>query len=143
MWSTTSNDGSRVTIDGNVVVDNWGQHGSRRREHIVNLDEGWHNVLVEHFNGEGSAQLIVNYRGDDTDDKELAVGDNEFGNHIFHGKAAPLVVNPPETTHSAQSNQSGSSTTNIRIADIAGASTVPVIAPFLDNGSTGAGTGMP
>ena len=73
MWSTISNDGSRVTIDGNVVVDNWGQHGSRRREHIVNLDEGWHNVLVEHFNGDGSAQLIVNYRGDDTDDKEIAM----------------------------------------------------------------------
>jgi hypothetical protein len=139
MWSTISNDGSRVTIDGNVVVDNWGQHGSRRREHIVNLDEGWHNVLVEHFNGDGNAQLIVNYRGDDTDDKELAVGDNQFGNHMFHGKTAPLVVNPPETTSSAQSNQSGSSTTNIRKNEIAGASTVPIIAPFLDGNASGSG----
>lgn len=139
MWSTISNDGSRVTIDGNVVVDNWGQHGSRRREHIVNLDEGWHNVLVEHFNGDGDAQLIVNYRGDDTDDKELAVGDNEFGNHMFHGKTAPLVVNPPETTDSAQSNQSGSSTTNIRKNSIGGASVVPIIAPFLEGNSSGSG----
>jgi len=139
MWSTISNDGSRVTIDGSVVVDNWGQHGSRRREHIVNLDEGWHNVLVEHFNGDGNAQLIVNYRGDDTDDKELAVGDNEFGNHMFHGKDAPLVVNVPETTSSAQSNQSGSSTTNIRKADIAGASAIPIIAPFLEGNSAGSG----
>jgi len=139
MWSTISNDGSRVTIDGNVVVDNWGQHGSRRREHIVNLDEGWHNVLVEHFNGDGNAQLIVNYRGDDTDDKELPVGDNEFGNHMFHGKDAPLVVNPPETNSSAQSNQSGSSTTNIRKNEIAGASVVPIIAPFLDGNASGSG----
>jgi hypothetical protein len=93
MWSTISNDGSRVTIDGNVVVDNWGLHGSRRREHIVNLDEGWHEVLVEHFNNDGDSQLIVNYRGDDTDDKELPVGDNEFGNHVFHGKTAPWTAN--------------------------------------------------
>jgi hypothetical protein len=101
MWSTISNDGSRVTIDGQVVVDNWGQHGSRRREHIVNLDEGWHNVLVEHFNGDGDSQLIVNYRGDDTDDKELPVGDNEFGNHMFHGKTAPVTVNADQSTDSA------------------------------------------
>ena len=158
MWSTISNDGSRVTIDGNVVVDNWGQHGSRRREHIVNMDEGWHNVLVEHFNGDGDSQLIVNYRGDDTDDKELPVGDNEFGNHMFHGDKAPLTVNvqhgeySQETVDSAQSNPGGSSTTNayssnetnqianISKATIGGASVVPVIKPFLDGPVGGSGS---
>jgi hypothetical protein len=58
---------------------------------------------------------------------------------MFHGKTAPLVVNPPETTSSAQSNQSGSSTTNIRKNDIAGASAVPIIAPFLDGNASGSG----
>ena len=97
MFSTTSDDGSRITVDGNVVIDNWGQHGYRRREHIVDLDEGWHNILAEHFQGGGPANVLnASYRGDDTDDKEITLSE-----HIYHGKAAPVVVNPPETVASA------------------------------------------
>jgi len=137
MFSTNSDDGSRLSIDGNVIVDNWGQHGCRRREHLIDLDEGWHNILAEHFNcGAPNSSLNVSYRGDDTDDIEVTLKE-----HIYHGKTAPVTVNPPETNHSAQSNAGGNTVTNIRVNAIGGASPVPIIAPFLE-GPAG-GSGMP
>lgn len=140
MFSTTSDDGSRLTIDGNVVIDNWGLHGRRRREHLVDLDEGWHNVTAEHFVGTAcgaNCTLNVNYKGDDTDDKEIAINE-----HMFHGKTAPVVVNPTRTVDSAESNPVGSSTININKNSIGGVSHAAVIAPFLE-GSVGSGVGHP
>lgn len=121
-------------IDNLIQIDNWGNHGMRRREKLVELDEGWHNVKVEHFacNCDESANgnvLEVAYKGDDTDDKEIMI--NQY---MFHGTAAPVTVNPPQTTDSAPSNPVGSSTININKVNIGGASSTPVIAPFLQGG---------
>lgn len=140
MFSTTSGDGSRLTIDGNVVVDNWGIHGRRRREKLVELNEGWHNVVAEQFScGSCEPVLNVSYRGDDTDDKELLISE-----HIYHGKTdATKNVNPPETIHTSESNPGGNDTSNININSIGGASATPVVAPFLEGpmGGSGAPTG--
>jgi len=131
LFQTTSSDGSRLSIDNSVVIDNWGTHGRRRREKLVELPEGWHNVKVEHYEGNGGQSaggsvLQVAYKGDDTDDIELMIQE-----HIYHGKDGAITVNPPETTDSAESNPVGSSTININKATIGGASSTPVVAPFL------------
>tara|TARA_B100000795_G_scaffold252393_1_gene221918 strand:+ start:103 stop:546 length:444 start_codon:yes stop_codon:yes gene_type:complete len=134
MFSAESDDGSRIIIDGDVIVDNWGIHGRKRREHLIELNEGFHNIQVDHYHHDGPESFLnINYRGDDTDDKEVRVGD-----HMFHGSTTATVVNPPETVASSESNPVGSSTTNINKNEIGNVSKTAVIAGFLKSGN---GTG--
>jgi len=58
-FSTTSDDGSLLYIDGNVVVDNDGLHGSTRREGIITLSPGQHSIVITFFENNGGAQLQV------------------------------------------------------------------------------------
>jgi hypothetical protein len=137
LFQTTSDDGSRMWIDDDIVIDNWGFHGRRRREKLIEISEGWHNIKVEHFQGGGGSNLDVRYKGDDTDDIEISIEE-----HIYHGKDnSPVVVNAPETTHSSESNPGGSNTQNINLNSIQGASPHPVVAPFLQ-GTLSAGSGL-
>ena len=99
MFSTTSSDGSRLSIDGNVIVENWGEHGCRRRERLVELAEGWHHVVVEHFHNNGAGSLNVSYRGDDTDDKEILVKD-----WVYHSADDLASSSVEESTQPALSN---------------------------------------
>lgn len=154
LFSTVSSDGSRLQIDGDRVLDNWGEHGLRRREKLVKLDEGWHNVEVNYFVGtaaESTADLVVSYKGDDTDDKEIAIGGTHFS-HMYHGSAAQVIVDPPVTTDSASSNPGGSSTVNtghetqnmnINKAVVGGVSDAAVVSPFLDGPIGGMGDPSP
>jgi prepilin-type N-terminal cleavage/methylation domain-containing protein len=61
---TDSDDGSRLWIDGNLVVNNDGSHGM---PHEVSgslvLTAGDHAIRVEHFEGTGGAGLIVSWAG--------------------------------------------------------------------------------
>jgi hypothetical protein len=49
-FATISDDGSCVYIDGNLVVDNWGVHGSKMAEGFVYLDSGTHEIEVRYAN---------------------------------------------------------------------------------------------
>jgi len=55
--STTSDDGSRLFIDGKLVVDNWGTHLARTVTATVPLSAGPHDVRIEYFDGSGSAVM--------------------------------------------------------------------------------------
>ena len=69
MFATISDDGSRLWIDGKIVVDNWGLHGSRKRTGKVELKAGWHDFRATHFENGGGASMIVKWQGMDTDNK--------------------------------------------------------------------------
>jgi hypothetical protein len=60
---TYSDDGSKLFIDGEKVVDNDGDHGTRERSGVVSLDKGMHQITVQYFNGGGGAWLDIFYRG--------------------------------------------------------------------------------
>jgi hypothetical protein len=47
-FQLTSDDGARLLIDGQPVVDNWGQHARRTRGADVPLRAGVHHLLVEY-----------------------------------------------------------------------------------------------
>jgi PA14 domain len=47
-FSTTSDDGSVVTIDGRTVVDNGGQHGVQTATGRIDLESGPHFILIEY-----------------------------------------------------------------------------------------------
>ncbi|MCC7467518.1 MAG: alpha-L-fucosidase [Saprospiraceae bacterium] len=58
---TTSDDGSILSIDGEVVVNNDGDHGSVEKSGIAHLQKGWHSLRMVYFNSGGDAALKVHY----------------------------------------------------------------------------------
>ncbi|HED64748.1 MAG TPA: hypothetical protein ENJ09_04245 [Planctomycetes bacterium] len=57
---TVSDDGIRVSVDGEVVTDDWTLHGATRHEATIELDEAREvAILVEHFELDGAATLEV------------------------------------------------------------------------------------
>ncbi len=60
---TSSDDGSRLLIDGNVVVDNDGIHPNQVRNGRVQLSRGSHDLEVLYFEGGGEEVLQVQWAG--------------------------------------------------------------------------------
>jgi len=61
---TESDDGSRLFIDGNQVVENDGIHGPTEvKGEAVDLKAGEHSILATFFNGGAGAELKVFYEG--------------------------------------------------------------------------------
>ena len=58
----SSDDGSRLWIDGREVLDNDGLHEPRAREAAVELAAGWHRLRVRWFQAQGDAQLTLEWR---------------------------------------------------------------------------------
>lgn len=54
-----SDDGSRLVIDGDVVIDNDGAHGYEVESAKVKLDKGTHRVRVEYFQTWGDKKLTL------------------------------------------------------------------------------------
>lgn len=54
-----SDDGSRLTIDDEVLIANDGLHGAQEMDNSIALSEGWHPIAVEWFNKTGGAELRV------------------------------------------------------------------------------------
>ncbi len=63
VFFTTSDDGSKLRIDGEVVVDNDGEHGNREKRGKVRLTEGPHLIEVQFFEFHGGESLSVRWRG--------------------------------------------------------------------------------
>ncbi|WP_157817686.1 DUF1800 family protein [Candidatus Thiodictyon syntrophicum] len=60
---TTSDDGSRLSIGGRVVVDNDGLHSARERSGRIGLERGRHQIQVDFFERDGDDTLSVHYAG--------------------------------------------------------------------------------
>ena len=58
-FALTSDDGSRLLINGELVVDNDGLHSSQTKLGVAPLGAGWHHVTVEWFNKTGGADLSL------------------------------------------------------------------------------------
>lgn len=57
----TSDDGSKLWIDGELVADNDGVHGATRASGAVPLARGWHTIEVVWFNATGGAELDLQW----------------------------------------------------------------------------------
>jgi len=58
-FAIRSDDGSQLFIDGDLVVDNDGDHGVRTKNGSIELEKGKHSVEVHWFNGGGDGWLDV------------------------------------------------------------------------------------
>ena len=56
-FMTISDDGVRVWIDGNLIIDNWEIQWNNRTRAEINLEKGYHRIKVEFFEAEGSALI--------------------------------------------------------------------------------------
>ena len=62
-FGATSDDGSRVWIDGRLVVDNDGLHGAVGKTGIRRLASGLHALRVEFFERQGDEVLTLHWSG--------------------------------------------------------------------------------
>ncbi|WP_206513158.1 PA14 domain-containing protein [Flagellimonas marinaquae] len=60
---TTSDDGSKLFINGTEVVDNDGLHSSQERSGNISLTAGLHDITVLFFENGGGETLTVQYQG--------------------------------------------------------------------------------
>jgi mono/diheme cytochrome c family protein len=62
-FHVASDDGAKLSIDGDVVVDHDGVHSETFKEGERKLTVGSHKLVVEHFNGGGEDALTVEFEG--------------------------------------------------------------------------------
>lgn len=57
--SVTSDDGVRVTLDGEEVLSDWSWHAARAKSAVLELDAGVHTFGLEYFQVDGAAALSL------------------------------------------------------------------------------------
>ena len=62
-FQTSSDDGSRLFIDGFPVVDNDGLHGRQVAEGEIPLEAGFHEIKLDYFERGGQQSLYVQWKG--------------------------------------------------------------------------------
>ena len=68
---TSSDDGSKLYIDGSLVVNNDGLHGTQERSVQKYLVAGNHSIKVTYFERYGNATLSVSYKGPNISKKRI------------------------------------------------------------------------
>ncbi|MEZ0228294.1 MAG: PA14 domain-containing protein, partial [Planctomycetota bacterium] len=58
-FALESDDGSRLLLDGQLVVDNGGSHGRKRVEGAIFLAAGWHDIEIDYFQGVSEGNLTL------------------------------------------------------------------------------------
>lgn len=111
VFTTRSDDGSVLFIDGQLVVDNNNNQGMTNRTGTINLSAGLHDIQVLHYEGSGGSGLVVAYRGPDT----VAAGAASGTDVVI--PASVLSANQGRYTLGNAINVSGTSTINVNNAD--------------------------
>lgn len=62
---TESDDGSRLSIDGQAVVSNGGLHGAQEAAGSINLKPGDHDLSIEYFEATGDATMKASWSSAD------------------------------------------------------------------------------
>jgi alpha-L-fucosidase len=71
---TESDDGSVLTIDGEMVVNNDGNHGMEEKSGLAYLQKGWHAVRIVYFNSGGGYGMKVRYARIGEEKREIDAG---------------------------------------------------------------------
>ena len=60
-FSTTSDDGVRLTLDGTIVIDHFNDHGPALDTGSLALTPGWHPLVLEYYENGGGAQIDLSW----------------------------------------------------------------------------------
>ncbi len=96
-FQTVSDDGSRLTLDNAVLVDNDGLHGTRTITSAVqNLSSGSKVINVKYFESTGGQTLTVKYKGPDTGNIWVTIPDSALrsggGTTTMASAEQPVIV---------------------------------------------------
>ncbi|MEK7570829.1 MAG: PA14 domain-containing protein [Patescibacteria group bacterium] len=94
IFTATADDGVRVKVDGEVIIDKWIDQGSTTYEVEKTLTAGNHTVIVEYYeNGGGS---VMHFAYEKTDDSTPTVGfaAEYFANQMLTGQPAVTRIDP-------------------------------------------------
>lgn len=56
-FQVVSDDGSKIYVDGEVIINNWDKHGPKPKGKKVTLDKGMHHLRVDYFDTKHGAML--------------------------------------------------------------------------------------
>lgn len=123
-FTTTSDDGVRVWLDGHYIIDEWEEQEAAVNEAVVSLQGGLYPLAVDYYEAEGDARLRFTWE---------RIGPPQHGDQIVV-EPTPTPAAPP-----AQTEVTGTTLANLRlrqgpgtayqILDVAPAgTTVPVLA---------------
>lgn len=92
----TSDDGSRLMVDGNLVVDNEGVHAPQEKRGTIELEAGDHILQVVYFNAGAGAELKVSFEGPGLKKQEIpgSALTTDKGIPMEPLKSEKLVVDP-------------------------------------------------
>ena len=68
---TSSDDGSQLFINDQLVVDNDGLHGMIEKDGLVALAKGYHKIRVTYFEKSGGDGLTVSWKGPGIEKSEI------------------------------------------------------------------------
>ncbi|GJM21207.1 MAG: hypothetical protein DHS20C15_11220 [Planctomycetota bacterium] len=91
-FSTYSNDGVRLWVDGNLIIDDWTQHAAKIDTGTLNMSSGWHSVRLEHFQNGGSVVLKLMFEG--PGQPSVVIPSDRLA--VTPGTVAPLVQAPED-----------------------------------------------
>ncbi|MCM8529210.1 MAG: PA14 domain-containing protein [Lentisphaeraceae bacterium] len=95
----SSDDGSKLYIDGVEVIDNDGTHGNTEVATVtpLNLTAGKHDIRVEFFEAYGLQVLSLQYQGPDSGNLKTLVPDSVYSHTTVAEELDEIDVTTPET----------------------------------------------
>ena len=84
-----SDDGSRLFVDGKLVVDNGGLHAMQEEDGSIELSPGDHPLRIDFFNNTGPAGCIASWRPPAGEKEEIPEG------VLFHPRERTPAAAPP------------------------------------------------
>jgi len=67
----TSDDGQRVMINGQMIVDDWVHHGPEERKGEVLLEPGLHDFEAQWMQGGGTFEFTLRWQGPGIDRQQI------------------------------------------------------------------------
>jgi len=67
----SSDDGSKLFINGEQIINNWGAHAVRKKEQTVFLKPGFYHIYVKYFDQGGGAVMSLKWR--DTEGRKTSI----------------------------------------------------------------------
>ncbi len=59
----TSDDGARLWVDGDLIIDDWNNHASSENEASISLDRGFHRIRLDYFDNSLYANIKMEVDG--------------------------------------------------------------------------------
>ncbi len=86
-FATSSDDGTRLVIDGDEVVSNDGIHPMKPESGTIELDQGAYPIVLEYFEGGGQTGLKVFWSGPVTDGDRRPIPSE----HLWREGGSPMI----------------------------------------------------